>query len=68
MEYRCAGKKHGEVSEEGLLMFMCTHLACTKVKRAFVIHYFDPATGILKFTSQPYRNPTLLKGNDNGNR
>ncbi|AHN84036.1 hypothetical protein GJ25_gp025 [Mycobacterium phage Hawkeye] len=66
MQYRCVGKIHGETSEDGLLVFMCSRLSCTKgIRRAFVLHYFDPETGLLKHTSQPYRNP--LKGKDNGN-
>ncbi|ABD58623.1 gp24 [Mycobacterium phage PLot] len=66
MQYRCKGKVHGELSEDGLLVFMCSHIACTGgKKRSFVLHYMDPNTGTIKYTSRPYRNP--LKGKENGN-
>jgi len=57
---RCGGKIHAVTTDDGLIEVRCTHIACTRDKRAIVNHYFDPDTGQLKYTSKPFRNP--MKG------
>jgi hypothetical protein len=67
VELRCNGRIHGETQGDcsGLLEVQCHHWRCIYPhKRALVLHTFDLATGLIKHTSQPFRNP--LKGNDNG--
>lgn len=67
MDIRCDGKKHGRLTEDGLLEFKCSSPHCTGGdRRAFVLHYIDPATWTIKGTSHKFRNP--LKGMNNGDR
>jgi len=45
MELRCQNKKHGEVTDDGLLEVSCDSRFCGKKPGIVVLHRFKPETG-----------------------
>lgn len=55
-DLRCESKKHGVVTDDGLLEIKCDSRFCGAGKGKVVLHLFHPETGELVRTIQ-FKNP-----------
>lgn len=59
IELRCPSKMFGILTDEGLLEVKCNSARCGHDSATVVLHYFDPATMLLKET-KTYKEPSSL--------